>query len=225
MSRNKTYYHIDERPQRKRSKAKLIFGFMAVFVALVGGFYVFALTQSPEVIANSTDSAKAKEQQLVSGNQDFIKIARLNLLVPFNTGDTEATLQGGAWWRYPENGNPEDGGDFMLCAHRFKLGTTPGQTKEQSPFYHIGKVEEDETIDIYYKGQWYSYRVTEKKNALPGTTDVEDSSKEAKLVLYTCTSDGSADGRVVLMAVPVVSANSLSSEGNEDPESGGNLLL
>lgn len=223
MSRKKAaYYHIDQKPQRKRSKTKTIFVSLLALILLLGGAYIFVLTQSPEFVPTTPEAAKAKEEQLVHNNQNFVKIERLNLLVPFNQGENEKTLESGAWWRYPERGDPENGGNFILSAHRFKLGATPNQTKERSPFYHVEKVEKDDTIDIYYEGKWYSYKVVEKKSVAQNATEIEEPSNDAKLTLYTCSLKGSADGRVVLIAAPITRPDAVSSE---DDESSGNLLL
>lgn len=222
MSRNKAYYHIDQKPQRKGNKKRVFFASFVGFLLLIGGTYVFTLTQSPDVIADSTETLKSKEDKLVSDNQNFVKIESLNLLIPFNQAENEQIPVGGAWWRFPERGNPAEGGNFMLCGQRFKFGVTPNQTKENSPFYHIEKLEKDDKVDIYYEGQWYSYQISEKKSTEPNAVGIEDASEEARLTLYACLSNGSVDGPVVLIANPIVRPDSVSSE---DKESGSNILL
>lgn len=222
MSKKKTYYHIDQKLQRRPGKGRTALVSLLALLLLFGGLYIFALTQSPVLITDSPEAAKAEEEQLVSSNQNFVKIERLNLLVPFNAGDTEEALESGAWWRYAERGDPENGGNFILSAHRFKLGATPNQTKERSPFYHVEKIQKDDTIDVYYNGQWYSYQVAEKTSVPKNATEIEDPSDEAKLTLYTCSLKGSADGRVVLVATPVARPDTASSGEDDD---GGNPLL
>lgn len=213
--RKKTYYHIDEplkvRGTHKRKKwplfvAALMFG---------AGAYLFVLLQSPEIIPQASASPD-EEKVLIGKNENFIKIERINLLVPFYTGDSELTLEKGAWHRYPERGDPEKGGNFILSAHRFKLGLTPNETKERSPFYHLDKLQDKDTVDIYYKGQWYSYQIKKMYSVKPNAVEIEAPSDEAKLTIYSCTLAGSADGRVVIEATPFVRAG-LSTGDSEAP--------
>lgn len=131
--------------------------------------------------------------------RDRIQIAKINLEVPFYSGGTEM-LERGAWHRYPERGNPEKGGNFILSAHRFELGVTPQQTKEKSPFYNVGRLAVGDEIKIFYGMHWYVYRINKIYNVKPDEVSIESPSDSAKLTLYTCTMKGSTDGRVVLEA-------------------------
>ena len=92
------------------------------------------------------------------------------------------------------------GGNFILSAHRFKIGLTPSQTKYNSPFYNIDLVVVGDPIRIFYDGRWYDYEVTKKFAVKPNDTYIEAPSSEAKLTLYSCTLAGSNDGRDVIEA-------------------------
>lgn len=203
--RKKTYYHIDE-PQKVRGNQKRKKWPLLVAALMFGaGAYLFVLLQSPEIVPQASASPD-DEKVLIGKNENFIKIERINLLVPFYAGDSELTLEKGAWHRYPERGDPEKGGNFILSAHRFKLGLTPNETKERSPFYHLDKLQDKDTVDIYYKGQWYSYQIKKRYSVKPNAVEIEAPSDEAKLTIYSCTLGGSADGRVVIEATPFVRA-------------------
>lgn len=215
--RKKAYYHIDDKPKVRGKNRKRALSFLVAFCLMGVGAYLFVLLQSPEILV--TEAAADEETALVQNDENFIKIERINLLVPFYTGDTEATLEKGAWHRFPERGDPEQGGNFILSAHRFQLGITPNDTKEKSPFYHVDKLQNDDVIDIFYNDQWYSYRITKTFSVKPQAVEIEAPSDTAKLTLYSCTLKGSADGRVVIEATPVAKPGS-SAEGE-----GGALLL
>lgn len=208
-----TYYHVSEKSKRTGRPVRRRLTIFAAIILMAAGVYLFVLVQSPALLVNETAASQGEEQTLIGENQDFIKIERLNLLLPYNTGKDEKTLERGAWYRYPERGSPEGGGNFILSAHRFKLGATPNATKERSPFYHIDKLQKDDVIDIYGKGKWYSYRVTDIKNVPEDATEIEAPSDTAKLTLYTCSLKGSADGRVVIEALPF--AREAANSGND----------
>jgi sortase A len=215
------YYHIDQKPERKSNKTRILFACLAAFILVLGGVYFLALSQSPEVIADNTETLKSKEDKLVNDGQNFLKIESLNLLVPFNDEDNKQALENGALWRYLGQG-ADAGGNFTLCGQRFKLGVTPNQTKEFSPFYHLDKLAQDSEADVYYQGQWYAYKVTETKNATLNQSESTETSEESELTLYTCSSNGDSDGHIVLLAKPVVNTNSVS---NDEDEGGSDLLL
>lgn len=99
-------------------------------------------------------------------------------------GDAEAVLEKGAWHRRPENGNPEKGGNFVLSAHRFQMGFTPGQTNTKSPFYHIDKLKEGDEIHVDYNYKRYAYVITRKYQVDRYAISIEDPSKETKMTLF-----------------------------------------
>lgn len=179
------------------------------------GAYLLVLLQSPEIVPQASASP-VDEKTLIGKQENFIKIERLNLLVPFYTGDSELTLEKGAWHRFPERGDPEKGGNFILSAHRFRLGITPNETKERSPFYHLDKLQEKDIVDIYYNGKWYSYQIQKLYTVQPNATEIEEPSEEAKLTIYSCSLKGSADGRVVVEATPLIRGGD-NSDPNEAP--------
>jgi len=114
-------------------------------------------------------------------------------------------LESGAWHRFPERGNPEIGGNFILSAHRFELGWSPQQTRQKSPFYNINRINQGDTIYIDFKAKRYTYEVKRRYQVSPDALSIEAPSTEAKLTLYSysCTLKGSQDGRDVIEAVIV----------------------
>ncbi len=178
---------------------------LALSIALlVAGAYVLFLTLSPnanfiptEIDLNTADDA--------TDQRNRIQIERINLEVPYNAGGQEA-LNEGAWWRRSDRGNPKDGGNFILSAHRFYIGLTPQGTRAKSPFYRLEELDSGSTIRVFYEGQWYDYVVTKKYTVKPTAVEIEARSDEPKMTLYTCTLGGSDDGRVVIEARPLTTS-------------------
>ena len=128
-----------------------------------------------------------------------IKLPKIDINLPYSTGGAE-TMEHGAWWRKPENGNPKDGGNFVLSAHRFIMGLTPQQTLRKSPFYNIDKLTVGDEIIIDYNGVRYNYVISEKQSVKPDAVEIEQRTDQPQLTLYSCTLGGANDGRDVIIA-------------------------
>jgi len=164
------------------------------------------MTQAPNLpIPSAIDLNTADD---TNDTRDRIQIEKMNLEVPYFGDNTPAALEKGVWWRFPDRGNPEEGGNFILSAHRFFLGKTPQGTRARSPFYKLDKLEPGDKIKMSYQNKWYVYEVTKKYSVKPDATEIEAESDEPKLTLYTCSLKGSADGRVVIDAKPLFETDS-----------------
>jgi LPXTG-site transpeptidase (sortase) family protein len=177
---------------------------IAILIMLVGA-YLLLLRFAPQlpnvpVINSSNLELKPKSSPDI---RNRIRIAKINLEMPFYTGDNIAVLDKGAWHRWPERGDPKIGGNFILSAHRFEMGLTPSQTRNKSPFYNIHKLSVGDSIEIFYEGRWYSYKIDKKYEVKPTALYIETASGYAKLTLYSCSLRGAADGRSVIEALPV----------------------
>ncbi len=177
-----------------------IIGILLILFGVYFGllYYAPALPSVPLISTTSIDLNTADD----AGNtQNRIQIAKLNLEVPYFSGESDV-LNKGAWHRSPENGDPANGGNFVLAAHRFELGMTPNQTKQKSPFYHIDELQNGDEIKVMHNGKWYTYTVSKKYEVPPTALYIENRSAEPKLTLYSCSLQGSAAGRYVIEARP-----------------------
>lgn len=187
--------------KKKSSKpgAKLLFGVLGVGL-LVGGFYLLSLVIAPNfpqlALKPITPDALAAPKK----SENRIIIPKIGVNIPY--GEGKAALDKGAWWRYPERGNPEKGGNFIVAAHRFSIQPTPQSTIAKSPFYNIDKIKKGDQILIDYNGVRYAYEASEFKDVKPTAVEIEAPSETSKLTLYSCTLSGSTDGRVVIVATP-----------------------
>jgi sortase A len=130
--------------------------------------------------------------------ENRLYIPKLKLNVPY--GDTEDALNSGAWHRYPERGDPEKGGNFILAGHRFEMGWTYQEISKKSPFYHIDQLQVGDAIFIDFGGKRYQYAIEDRLRVKPTQVEIEAPSDNPKLTLYTCTLGGEMDGREVVIA-------------------------
>lgn len=184
---------------------------LTVFVALVllgaGGYILLtALTPGIDEPILTGKVAHATEEKLTKPpgtNGDRLYIPQINVDVAIVTGNDSSVLENGAWHRKPENGDPINGGNFILSAHRFVMSYTPQGTAQKSPFYNIGRLAQGDQLYVDYQNQRYKYTISKKYQVAPNATSIEAPSDEPKLTLYSCTLEGSTDGRDVIEATPL----------------------
>lgn len=200
MPQKPVYYQYDTKMRSKVRMRNAIITIVSL-VLMIAGVYILVLTQSANLpIASPIDLNTSDDK---NDPRNRIQIEKMNIEVPYFGEKTAAALEKGAWWRFPDRGNPQKGGNFILSAHRFYLGATPAGTKTRSPFYKLDKLNSGDKIRVFYEGKWYDYQVAKKYSVKPNATEIENKSVEAKLTLYTCSLRGSADGRVVIEAAPI----------------------
>lgn len=178
----------------------LLLGFSAVL--FLAGIYLLVLVLTPSIrligLAPKT-SIDLNTSDDAYDDRNRIQIEKINLEVPFFEGGADS-LDKGAWHRFPERGNPVMGGNFILSAHRFTIGVTPAETRVRSPFYSVNKLKVGDSIRVFYAKKWFDYRVTRTYSVKPDAIEIEAPSQQPKLTLYSCTLQGSADGRDVIEA-------------------------
>ena len=188
---------------RKRSFGawRIILGFIGIG-ALAAGCYILSLVLAPTLSLSAIKPISASSLPHPKLGNNRIIIPKIGVNIHYGTNG-KASLDEGAWWRYPERGNPEKGGNFIIAAHRFSIQPTPQETVIKSPFYHIDKLKLGDQILIDYNGKRYGYQVSKIFNVKPNATEIEAPTNDARLTLYTCDLGGSRDGRVVLYAKPL----------------------
>jgi sortase A len=169
---------------------------------LSGGLYLLLLVASPSLAPLITmKPIEVRSLPAPQAIDNRVIIPKIGVNIPYDKG--AASLDRGAEWRYPERGNPEKGGNFIIAAHRFSIQPTPQGTIEKSPFYHIDKLAVGDKIVIDYTGTRYGYEIEKIFTVKPTQVEIEAPSTDAKLTLYTCELDGSDAGRVVVVAKPL----------------------
>lgn len=183
----------DKPKQRKRGTIILALAIMG----LIAGFYILSIPIAPKFANNNAEQAVESEPE-----DDRIIIKSADINTPIFEGGAEALNQG-AWHRFPERGDPQKGGNFIVTGHRFVMTGSHRETMTQSRFYNIDKIKEGDEILVHWHGKKYQYKVARKYTVDPHQVEIEEPSKEAKITVYTCTLGGTYDGREVIEAVPV----------------------
>jgi len=187
------------RRRQKKIRAWLIYGGAAL--CLGAGVYILILVLTPQVMMTPSTTTwntpvQHSDEKLT---ENRLYIPKLKLNITYKDGGAEV-LSNNAWHRYPERGDPEQGGNFILAAHRFELGLTPGEVRRKSPFYHLNRLEPGDKIYVDYEGKRYEYNATKRHSVKPTAIEIENPSAKPIMTLYTCTFKGQADGREVITA-------------------------
>ena len=101
-------------------------------------------------------------------------------------------LNKGVWAR-PNASTPPQGSNTVLTGHRF---TYDGP----ATFYSLDKLANGDKIIVYWEGKEYDYTVIDTKVVPPTAIEIEKSTTEKQLTLYTCTPLWSAKNRLVVIA-------------------------
>lgn len=125
-------------------------------------------------------------------NDNTLVIPRILLQEKINEGKTIAALRNGVWHR-PNTSTPPKNSNTVIAGHRFTY-------QGQAVFYNLDKVKVDDQIVVYWDHQKYVYQVDRIKEVPPTALEVESSTPEARLTLYTCTPLWSAKNRLVVQA-------------------------
>jgi len=183
---------------KRRTYISTTLAILAV-VAFIAGLYILSLVFAPAIAPMvSHKSIDVKKLPVPTAKDNRIVIPKIGVNIHYASGT--AALNAGAEWRYPERGNPEKGGNFIIAAHRLTIQPTPWATVEKSPFYNIDKLAIGDKIIIDYSGTRYGYNISKIFNVTPNQVEIEAPSDTPELTLYSCDITGSATGRVVIVA-------------------------
>lgn len=191
---------VKKRPFRSRKARQLLVTMLAALL-LAAGCYILLLLLSPQLQKPGISKTwnEPVPQKKIELTEQRLYIPKLKLNLTYKAGDARV-LRDNVWHRFPERGDPEKGGNFILAGHRFEIGLTPGETKRRSPFYHIDALVQGDKIYADFNGKRYAYEVTDRFKVKPDQTEIEAPSDDPKMTLYTCTFRGAADGREVISA-------------------------
>ncbi len=188
-----------------KPSATRIVTILVAAIMILAGLYTLAVALTPAIIApniNPTSNKTIKQLQSKAAiTENRLYIPKIDVNLPYANG-SETVMEKGAWWRQPDNGNPADGGNFVLSAHRFIMGLTPQQTLRKSPFYNINKLEIGDKITADYSGKRYEYTISKIFAVAPDAVEIEQRTDQPQLTLYSCTLGGASDGREVIIATP-----------------------
>jgi len=184
--------------KRTGNTARVAIGGFA-FALLAGGLYTLSLVAAPvaaPLFALQPIDVNTLPTPDKSGNR--LVIPKLGINIAYDKG--QPALDRGAEWRSPTSGNPLDGGNFVIAAHRFSIQPTPMGTIKKSPFYHIDKLANGDKIIVDYQGKRYGYEITKQFTVQPTQIEIEARTNDPILTMYSCSLDGAESDRHVIQA-------------------------
>jgi LPXTG-site transpeptidase (sortase) family protein len=179
-------------------------------------FYLRQRKQTPEIshtllATNAQAFLPIDEDNMQTYAQESIHLAEqthsaqfpTNLSIPSIQLDskihsgTSANLLYRGLWHKSSSGNPVEGSNMVITAHRFLYRGV------HNTFYHLPKAEIGDSITIRWEGRDYHYQVTETKTVTPDQISIEAPTEEHQLTLYTCTPLWRSTHRFVVIAKPI----------------------
>jgi LPXTG-site transpeptidase (sortase) family protein len=136
------------------------------------------------------------ESKVIDESLSQIQINSINLDSKLISSQNNKDLWKGIWHR-SNTGNPVDGGNMVITAHRFLY------TGNNNTFYNLPKVKNNEIISIYWKGIKYDYKVNKVFEVTPDAIEIEAPTQNHILTLYTCTPLWTSTRRFVIQAEPL----------------------
>lgn len=140
----------------------------------------------------------------IEGSDENIPPPEENRLVIPSIGINEPILESinigvidkGGTWRRPNTSTPDQNDNTVIIGHRF-FGNNV------STFYNLDKLKIGDVIAVYWEGNENLYEVAESKVVNPTAIEIEESTNEKQLTLYTCTPIWTAKDRLVIVAKPL----------------------
>ena len=169
---------------------------------IMGGIILLAYIYYPLISANFFPQ---NGQPITSKSKDFtIQIPKINVnskvienVDPFSEIEYKSALRQGV--AHAKNTSfPGYSGMIFLFAH--SSGPPWEQTRNNTIFLKLGKVEQGDRIILYRKGEKFSYVVREKKEVWPSEVNYLLDNTGNELILQTCTPVGTDLKRLLVFA-------------------------
>lgn len=207
------HYHYELGAMRERGHAKRWLGVLLLATLLLGVTYGALLYTVPRLVTvpftdKADPNATARKIETSKPSRNTLYIPQLNIEVPLLIGGGADSLAQGAW-QQDASKKIEEGDTVAVCAQAFSLESTPWQTRQRSPFYNLGRLDNGDQLVLDYKGHRYAYKVTHTGDELPP----QDKKDTPGLIAYTCDASGQFD-RVAVQAAMIGDAVKNKSQQN-----------
>lgn len=176
-------------------------------MGVIVGAYMFVSSLGPvmSIYASAPDETVKKltaSKPALNENRLYIPKINVDIATAAADGGDVTAIGSGAVQRSPQSGNPKDGGNYVLAAHRFQLGLTPLQTRTKSPFYHMDKLGTGDEVYVDYEGIRYAFKIVERKFVDPTAPEIEAKTNSDRLTLYSSELSGPGATREIVVAEP-----------------------
>jgi LPXTG-site transpeptidase (sortase) family protein len=142
----------------------------------------------------TTEEGEAIEKYITEGNRLFIPKIGVDTQILEGLSEKIISVEEGAW-RDPNTAVPTIQGNMVIAGHRFQY--LPPNT---TTFYHLDKLENGDTIKVYWEGKEYIYEVNNIFEVTPDQIWIKEQGSENELTLYTCTPVFTSEKRLVVKA-------------------------
>lgn len=166
---------------------------LAVTVIILGVYLVFVplIPKASQKLKAAPDASQILANPPAQ-NRVIIKSAKINTAIV--EGSDISVIDNGNVWRRPATSSDPRVSNMVIVGHNFTYrDPTP-------PFYSLGEVKENDTINLWWQGQLYSYKVISNQIVLPTAVEVEEPTPKPTLTLYTCYPLFIANQRQVIQA-------------------------
>lgn len=130
------------------------------------------------------------------GNKIIIPKIGVDMKMIEGTNETIALNQGA--WRMPQTSTPDQGGNTVITAHRFKY-----KPPSEKTFYLLDKLVVGDAVTVNWQGYEYNYKVTGTKIVEPSAVEVLDNTENPQITLITCTPLFTTKQRLIVIAEPI----------------------
>lgn len=190
-----------KKPLKKPSLRQVNWGLASLIILI--NLYIIAVPFLPALqfwIAEQTNKTvetelheEIKTDKPKTHKKNTLIIPRLRMSEEIFEGPDISAANKGVW-RRPNSSIPPQDSNTVLVGHRFMYNNPSGV------FYHLDKVNVGDELAIFWKQKRYVYKVETIKTVPATASNIEASSKDAMLTLYTCTPLWSAKDRLVVTA-------------------------
>lgn len=178
---------------------------LVLTIVCIAGVYVAANYLAPQLVSmplsdKSTPDATMNTMQATKpkAGEQHLYIPQLNVDLPIATGGDKVEALRGSAWQESEVGDIEEGTAIIkLHAIRFMLGATPWDSRDQSPFFNLDKLQAGNELYIDLDGNRYAFRVKQLHQEIP---DIEPSDEKSTLLLIPVDQSGQFSPGVVVEA-------------------------
>jgi LPXTG-site transpeptidase (sortase) family protein len=171
---------------------------------LLGGILLFGYIYYPLVLfyfyPHKIDHELKKEGFVIEIPKIKIEELIIPNVDPFNRSIYDKALKEGIA-QAKNTSLPGQGETVFLFAH--SSGPPWDQTRHNTVFLKLGKLQKGDTITIYRKGKRFNYLVREKKIVWPNEVNYLLDTKKDQLILQTCTPIGTDLQRLLVFADPI----------------------
>jgi len=143
------------------------------------------------IAQESRDVLKEGIEEERRGNRLLIPKIGVDIAVVEGVNEKSALSRGA--WLIPNTSTPDKGSNTVLSAHRFRYVPPHSET-----FYLLDKLTVGDTLQVFWEGREYRYRVFASKVVSAEATDVLNGTPNSSLTLVTCSPLFSTKERLIV---------------------------